>query len=83
MADILGTNPAEMIGQPSFAYVFAEDVSAAQKLFESKKQGDFNPFHFRLRCKDGSAVEVDVQGTPMYNAAGKFNGIVGTFSVSE
>ena len=54
-----------------------------QRLFDAKKRGDINPFHFRLRCKDGSAVPVDVQGTPMYNAAGRFNGIVGTFSVSD
>jgi PAS domain S-box-containing protein len=54
-----------------------------QRLFDAKKRGDINPFHFRLRCKDGSEVWVDVQGTPMYNAAGRFTGIVGTFSVSD
>jgi PAS domain S-box-containing protein len=83
MAEILGTTPAEMVGHPSFDYVFPEDVLAAQRLFDAKQRGDINPFHFRLRCKDGSAVAVDVQGTPMYNAAGKFTGIVGTFSVSD
>jgi PAS domain S-box-containing protein len=83
MAEMLGTTPAEMIGHPSFDYVFPEDVPAAQRLFDAKKQGDINRFHFRLRCKDGSAVQVDVQGTPMHNAAGRFTGIVGTFSVSE
>ena len=83
MAEILGTVPSEMLGQPSFTYVFPEDVSAAQRLFESKKRGDANPFHFKLRRKDGSAVWVDVQGTPMHNAAGVFRGIVGTFSVSS
>jgi PAS domain S-box-containing protein len=83
MAEILGTTPAEMIGHPSFDYVFPEDVPAAQRLFDAKKRGDINPFHFRLRCKDGSDVPVDVQGTPMYNAAGNFTGIVGTFSVSN
>jgi PAS domain S-box-containing protein len=82
MAEILKTTAAEMIGQPSFAYVFPEDVPAAQRLFEAKKQGDANPFHFQLRCKDGSAVSVDVQGTPLHNAAGRFNGIVGTFTVA-
>jgi PAS domain S-box-containing protein len=83
MAEILGTTPAEMVGHPSFDYVFPEDVPAAQRLFDTKKRGDINPFHFRLRCKDGSAVPVDVQGTPMFNAAGRFNGIVGTFTVSK
>jgi PAS domain S-box-containing protein len=82
MAEILGTTPAEMVGHPSFDYVFPEDIPAAQRLFDAKKRGDINPFHFRLRCKDGSEVPVDVQRTPMHNAAGKFTGIVGTFSVS-
>lgn len=83
MAEILGTSPPEMVGRPSFAYVFPEDVDAAQRLFDAKIRGDTKPFHFRLRRKDGSAVWVDVQGTPMHNAAGVFKGVVGTFSVSS
>lgn len=82
MADILGTTSADLVGQPSFDYVFPEDASAAQKLFEAKARGDTNPFHFKPRRKDGSPIWVDVQGTPMKNAAGDFIGIVGTFSVS-
>jgi PAS domain S-box-containing protein len=83
MAEILGTTPAEMKGEHSFDYVFPEDVAAAQRLFESKKRGDPAPFHFRLRRKDGSPVWVHVQATPMFNAAGVFTGIVGTFTISE
>jgi PAS domain S-box-containing protein len=82
MAEILGTIPLEMKGQPSFDYLFPEDVAAAQRLFEAKMKGDPAPFHFRLRRKDGNAVWVDVQGTPLHNAAGIFTGIVGTFTVS-
>jgi hypothetical protein len=33
--------------------------------------------------RNGSAVWVNVQGTPMYNADREFKGIVGTFSVSQ
>ena len=76
MAEILGTTPAAMIGHRSFDYVFPEDAPAAQRMFDAKTRGDMNPFHFRLRCKDGSAVQVDVQGTPMHNAGGVFTGIV-------
>ena len=82
MAEILGTYPSDMVGRPSFAYVFPEDVDEAQRLFEAKVRGDTKPFHFKLRRQDGSPVWVDVQGTPLYNAAGVFRGIVGTFSVS-
>jgi len=83
MAEILGTTSPEMVGRPSFDYVFPEDIDSAQKLFDAKTRGDAKPFHFKLRRKDGSAVWVDVQGTPMHNAAGEFRGIVGTFSVAR
>src|SRR4051812_34321525 len=82
MAEILGTTASEMKGQPSFDYLFPEDVAAAQHLFDLKRAGNRAPFHFRLRRKDASAIWVDVQGTPLFNAAGVFNGIVGTFTVS-
>ena len=82
MAEILGTDPQEMIGQTSFSFVFPEDMAVAERLFEAKKRGDSKPFHFRLRRKDGSALWADVQGTPLQNAAGEFNGVVGTFTVS-
>jgi PAS domain S-box-containing protein len=82
MAEMLGTTPSEMKGHPSFDYVFPEDVPAAQRLFEAKMKGDRVPFHFRLRREDGSAIWVNVQGTPLHNAAGDFRGIVGSFTVS-
>lgn len=82
MAQILGTDVASMSGQPSFAYVFPEDVGAAAQLFASKQRGDAAPFHFRLRRKDGSAIWADVQGTPMHNSNNEFIGVVGTFRVS-
>ena len=83
MGEILGADPAELLGKSSFTYVFPEDLEAARHLFESKQKGDVNPFHFRLRRKDGSAIWTDVQGTPMHNVAGEFLGIVGTFKVSD
>jgi PAS domain S-box-containing protein len=82
MAEMLGTTPSEMKGQDSFGYLFPEDVAAAQHLFDFKKTGNRAPFHFQLRRKDRSAIWVDVQATPLFNAAGAFNGIVGTFTVS-
>jgi PAS domain S-box-containing protein len=81
MAEILGASLEEIRGKPSFTYVFPEDVKAAHRLFDSKRRGDSAPFHFRLRRKDGSEIWVNVQGTPLHNAAGEFKGIVGTFTV--
>ena len=83
MAEILGEDAAQLTGKPSFDYLFPEDVEAAQQLFDSKQRGNMTPFRFRLRRKDGSAIWVDVQGTPMHNVEGEFLGIVGTFRVAE
>jgi PAS domain S-box-containing protein len=83
MCEILRATAADLIGKPSFDYVFPEDVESAQRLFESKQRGDPSPFRFRLRRKDGTAVWVDVQGTPMRNVAGEFIGIVGTFRLAD
>jgi len=76
MAEMLGTTPSEMIGQPSFSYVFPEDLESAQRLFDFKKTGSADPFHFTFRRKHGSAIWVDLQGTPMRDATGEFSGIV-------
>src|SRR5438309_12017660 len=81
MAEILGTTAAEMIGQPSFDFVFPEDADAAQRLFQAKQRGDIDPFEFRIRRLDSSPVFVRIQGTPMFDDDGTFRGIVGTFSV--
>ena len=83
MARILGTTAADLSGQDSFVYVFPEDLPDAQRLFASKQAGSSAPFHFRLRRSDGSSIWVDVQGTPMHNASGRFTGVVGTFTVSD
>ena len=82
MAEILGVTVDQMLGLDSFDYVYTEDVPVAKRLFEAKVRGDSKPLHFKLRRVDGSGVWVDVQGTPLHNAAGVFNGIVGTFTVS-
>ena len=79
MAKLLGTTVQELLGKPSFDYVFPEDVASARRLFESKSRGDAKPFDFRLRRSDGTAVWVSVQGSPMHDASGAFRGVVGTF----
>jgi len=82
MAEILGEEAPQLIGKPSFDFLFPEDLAAAQQLFDSKQRGSMTPFRFRLRRKDESAIWVDVQGTPMHNVEGEFLGIVGTFRVA-
>ena len=80
MCEILRVPMSALLGRNSFDFIFPEDAREARRLFEKKMQGDTNPFHFKLRSNDGSPVWVEVQGTPMFNAAGEFKGIVGTFT---
>lgn len=83
MADILGMATGSMIGTDSFSFVFPEDLPAARHLFSLKQGGSAAPFTFKLRRADGTSIWTDVLGTPMHNAAGRFIGIVGTFTVSR
>jgi len=82
MAQILKTTTNDLLGKDSFDYVFPDDLAEAQRLFSAKRSGSSAPFQFRLRRADSTAVPVDVQGTPLFNAAGAFIGIVGTFTVA-
>lgn len=82
MAEILGSEVSTLIGRQSFDFLFAEDIPAAQKLFDAKAKGGRAPFHFRLKREDDSPIWVDVQATPMHNPDGQFIGIVGTFKAS-
>ena len=81
MAKLLLTCVEEMLGKSSFDFVFPEDLNAAQRLFGAKSRGDTKPFDFRLRRSDGTPIWMSVQGSPMYDATGAFNGLIGTFRV--
>jgi PAS domain S-box-containing protein len=83
MAVMLRTTVVEMLGKPSFQFVYPEDLEYARRLFEGKRHGDMSPFEFRVRRKDGSPLWVTVQGTPMHDDQGKFRGIIGTFRANE
>jgi len=79
MAELLRTTVSELLGKHSFDYIFPEDASSAERLFQMKRRGDTSSFEFRLRRSDGTPVWVSVQGTPMHDDAGVFRGIIGTF----
>jgi PAS domain S-box-containing protein len=79
MATMLATTAEEMIGKPSFTYVFEEDLQRAADLFRNKVAGDREPFEFRLRRADGSWFWASVTGSPFHNASGQTTGLLGTF----
>jgi PAS domain S-box-containing protein len=79
MAAMLGTTAEEMLGKPSFRYVFDEDVERAAELFQSKVAGSREPFEFRLRRADGSLFWASVTGNAYHNARGEAVGLISTF----
>jgi len=77
---MLETSLEELNERHPFDYLFPEDLDQP-RLFAAKGRGDPARFHFQLRRRNGSFIWV-VCRAPMYNAAGQFNGVVGTFTVS-
>ena len=63
--------------------MYPEDRPPAQQLFEMKRRGNAKPFRFKLRREDGSGIWVDVQSTPLREAAGIFIGIIGIFTIGD
>ena len=81
MAAILGVpTRSELIANPSETYVFPEDLDTVRRMFDSRKDNDSAALQCRLRRKDGSAVLVNVQVTPMKNDTGEFSGVVSMFT---
>jgi PAS domain S-box-containing protein len=80
MAELLGTTVDRMVGDSSFRYVFEEEAEEAQRLFTSKMQGDREPFEYRLRRADGTAIRTRISGVPMTDEQGNVTGILGMFT---
>jgi PAS domain S-box-containing protein len=82
MAEILGVSRADMIGRRFFRYVFLEDF-ASLRLFDSQNYADTNLFTFRLYREDGSAIWVEMQGSPLVDASERVIGTIGIFRVAK
>ena len=78
VCELVGTTPADIAGVSCFDFVFPEDVEHARTIFESNKVPHAEPFRFKLRRKDGSAVWADVQADALRPANGQVYGIVAT-----
>jgi PAS domain S-box-containing protein len=81
MAKILGVSRDDMIGRRFFRYMFVEDSSL--RLFDSENYANMNLFRFRLYRKNGSAIWVDMQGSPLLDASERVIGTIGIFKVVE
>ncbi len=80
MAEIVGAPSDSLAGQSCFACVFPEDLPEAQRRFAQGLGGKREPFDFRLRRNDGSAIWVSISCGPVSDAAGAAVGVLGLFA---
>src|SRR5690349_16449672 len=74
---MLGTDSVSMAGRSCFAFAFTEDLPEAQRQFQLKLGGDSEPFDFRFRRSDGSALWASVSATALRDESGAIVGILG------
>ena len=80
MAEILGADSEFLSAESCFDCVFPEDLAEAQRQFAQGMAGGRQPFDFRLRRKDGSAVWVSISCGPVSDPAGAVIGVLGLFA---
>lgn len=74
MAEMLGDEPEAAQGRPLTDYVFAEDLPLLAGLLERRKQGVREQHPFRLKRRDGTAVEVLFATNPLLDEGGHYIG---------
>lgn len=80
MAELLGADTKSLSEQSCFECVFPEDLAEAQRQFAQGMAGKREPFDFRLRRNDGSALWVSISCGPVSDASGRIIGLLGLFS---
>jgi PAS domain S-box-containing protein len=84
MAEILGADTESLSEQSCFECVFPEDPPEAHRQFAQGMAGNRQPFDFRLRRNDGSALWVSISCGPVYDTSGVVVGLLGLFTeISE
>src|SRR6202008_1999052 len=80
MAQILGYDIESLQRLSCFDPVFPEDLEEAQHQFELQIASDGQPFDFRLRRNDGSAIWVSISCRHMQDDSGAVVGLLGLFT---
>jgi PAS domain S-box-containing protein len=80
MAEILGAATESLSEQSCFDCVFPEELPEAQRQFALGMAGNRQPFDFRLRRNDGSAIWVSISCGPVSDASGVVVGLLGLFA---
>jgi PAS domain S-box-containing protein len=77
MAEMLGCNPADVVGRPVFDFMAEEDVPQAKQKMVNRRAGLGDQQDFRFRRKDGSELWTIVTGTPVTDDQGQEVSVLG------
>jgi PAS domain S-box-containing protein len=80
MADLLGTDTETLRNLSCFDPVFPADLEDAKRQFGLQVTGVGQPFDFRLRRIDGSAISVRISCLPVHDDAGNVVELLGLFT---
>jgi PAS domain S-box-containing protein len=80
MAELLGTDVETLRELSCFDPLFPGDVEEARRHFGLQMSGTGQPFDFRLRRVDGSAVWVRISCMPVTDKSGVSTGLLGLFT---
>jgi PAS domain S-box-containing protein len=80
MAEMIGYEPEQMIGQSVFNFYFPEDIGYKKQVLERRQQGVREQIEERLRRRDGSELWVRIAATPIFKDNGEFDGALAMVS---
>ena len=80
MAEMLGYQAGEMIGQPLTAFMFEEDAPDHLKKTEARRKGVSENYERRFRRKDGQTVWTIASATPVFDDEHRFKGAFAMFT---
>jgi two-component system cell cycle sensor histidine kinase/response regulator CckA len=77
MADLLGCDRAAAVGMPTTEFFFAEDRPAMAERFAKRRDGLAGTYEQRFRRPDGAAGVLSMESSPLYDAQGHYEGVLG------
>jgi len=77
MAEMLGYEPAEMVGRTMYDFVADEDLAEAQRNMEARRMGQSAQHDFKFRRKNGGDLWTIVTGTVVMDDDGQVVSVLG------
>jgi two-component system cell cycle sensor histidine kinase/response regulator CckA len=74
LAEMLGYQPGEMLGQTWESFLYEEDLPDHQRRFRNRRQGLSEQYERRFRRKDGQIQWAIVSVAPLLDTEGRFSG---------